>query len=79
MAHEVTFIGYSFPSTAAASGTLISEALKYSPREYVTVANQSHDESDEEISRCRYRSVLSENPDDRFHIVGAMDWIHGLP
>lgn len=77
-AHEVTFIGYSFPSTDMAARTLFSEALKDLPREDIAVVNLSHDASEAEAVRSRYRSVLDGIPDDRFHFEGALDWLRGL-
>ena len=77
-AHEVTFIGYSFPTTDMAARTLFSEALKDLPRDYITVVNLSREDSEAEITRRRYRSVLGDMPDERFHFDGALEWIRGL-
>lgn len=77
-AHEVTFIGYSFPTTDMAARTLFSEALKDLPREDITVVNLGREESEADGIRRRYRSVLDEIPDDRFHFEGALEWIRGL-
>ena len=77
-AHEVTFIGYSFPTTDMAARTLFSEALKDLPREDITVVNLSREESEAEVTRRRYRSVLGDIPDGQFHFDGALEWIRGL-
>jgi hypothetical protein len=77
-AHEVTFIGYSFPTTDMAARTLFSEALKDLPREDINVVNLSREDSEAEATRRRYRSVLGEIPDNRFHFDGALEWIKGL-
>ena len=77
-AHEVTFIGYSFPSTDMAARTLFSEALKDLPREDINVINLGREDSDAEITRGRYRSALGDIPDERFHFDGALEWIRGL-
>ena len=78
-AHEVTFVGYSFPTTDVAAQTLFSEALKDLPRENINVVNLRGDDSDEEITRARYRSVLGDIPDEKFHFEGALEWIRSLP
>ena len=78
-AHEVTFIGYSFPATDIAARTLFSEALKDLPREDINVVNLSQDESVAEATRGQYRSVLGEIPDECFHFEGALEWIRNLP
>ncbi len=77
-AHEVTFIGYSFPTTDMAAQTLFSEALKDLPREDITVVNLSREESDAEATKGRYRSVLGNIPDGQFHFDGALEWIRSL-
>ena len=78
-AHEVTFIGYSFPTTDMAARTLFSEALKDLPREDITVVNLGRDESEAESTRETYRSVFGHIPAGQFHFDGALDWIRGLP
>ena len=78
-AHEVTFIGYSFPATDMAARTLFSEALKDLPREDITIVNLSREESEAEVTRERYRSVLGDIPDGQFHFDGALEWIRSLP
>ena len=78
-AHEVTFIGYSFPATDMAARTLFSEALEDLPREDITVVNLSGDDSEAETTRDRYRSVFGHIPDGQFHFDGALEWIRGLP
>ncbi len=77
-AHEVTFIGYSFPTTDMAARTLFSEALKDLPRDDITVVNLSRDESEAAMTHRRYRSVLGDIPDERFHFGGALEWIGSL-
>ena len=62
-----------------AARTLFSEALKDLPRDDITVVNLSREDSEAEITRTRYRSVLGDVPDERFHFDGALDWIRGLP
>ena len=78
-AHEVTFIGYSFPTTDVAARTLFSEALKDLPRQDITVVNLSREDSEAEITRSRYRSVFGDMPDQQFQFDGALEWIRGLP
>ena len=77
-AHEVTFIGYSFPTTDMAARTLFSEALKDLPRDDINVVNLSRDDSEAEMTRRRYRSVLGDIPDERFHFGGALEWVRHL-
>ena len=77
-AHEVTFIGYSFPTTDMAARTLFSEALKDLPRDDINVVNLSQEDTETEAVRRRYRSVLGDIPDERFHFDGALEWIRGL-
>ena len=77
-AHEVMFIGYSFPTTDMAARTLFSEALKDLPRDDINVVNLSRDDSEAEMTRRRYRSVLGDIPDERFHFGGALEWIRHL-
>lgn len=74
-AHEVTFIGYSFPTTDMAARTLFSEALEDLPPEDITVVNLN---SEAETTRERYRSVFGHIPDGQFHFGGALEWIRGL-
>ena len=77
-AHEVTFIGYSFPTTDMAARTLFSEALKDLPRDDITVVNLSREDSEAESTRRRYRSALGDIPDERFHFGGALEWMRHL-
>ena len=77
-AHEVTFVGYSFPTTDTAARTLFSEALKDLPRDDITVVNLSREEPEAELTRRRYPSVFGDIPDERFHFGGALKWIRGL-
>lgn len=78
-AHEVTFVGYSFPTTDMAARTLFSEALKDLPKEDIHVVNLAHDESHAQETRSAYRSALGDIPDAQFHFQGALDWISRLP
>ena len=77
-AHEVTFVGYSFPTTDMAARTLFSEALQDLPQENITVVNLSRDGSEAEATREKYRSVFGDIPDGQFHFDGALEWIMGL-
>ena len=78
-AHEVTFIGYSFPTTDMAAQTLFSEALKDLPPEDINVVNWSSEDSEAETTRRRYRSVLGRDiPDKQFYFDGALEWIRDL-
>ena len=74
-AHEVTFIGYSFPTTDMAARTLFSEALKDLPRDDINVVNLSREGTDAEATRRQYRLVLGDIPDKQFHFGGALEWI----
>ncbi|MDD9963886.1 MAG: SIR2 family protein [Gammaproteobacteria bacterium] len=78
-AHEVTFIGYSFPTTDMAAWTLFSEALIDLPRKDIHVVNLAHDESQAEETRSAYRSALGDIPDAQFRFEGALSWIRDLP
>lgn len=78
-AHEVTFLGYSFPTTDVAARTLFSEALKDLPREDIHIVNLASADSDIRSTRTAYRSVLGDIPDDQFQFDGALDWIRRLP
>ena len=78
-AHEVTFVGYSFPTTDMAARTLFSEALKDLPKEDIHVVNLARDESDTQQTRSAYRSALGDIPDAQFQFQGALDWIGCLP
>ena len=77
-AHEVTFIGYSFPATDMAARTLFSEALKDLPPQDINVVNLCRDDTEAEATRGRYRSILDNIPDEKFHFEGALKWIQGL-
>ena len=77
-AHEVTFIGYSFPTTDMAARTLFTEALKDLPRDDVNVVNLSREDSEAETTRARYRSVLGDIRDEQFYFDGALEWIQRL-
>lgn len=78
-AHEVTFLGYSFPATDIAARTLFSEALKDLPREDIHVVNLASDDSQAENIRTTYRSALGDISEAQFHLNGALDWIRRLP
>ena len=74
-AHEVTFIGYSFPATDMAARTLFSEALETLSPDNISVVNLCQDKSDAERTRQSYRSVLGEIPESQFHFDGALNWM----
>ncbi len=78
-AQELTFIGYSFPTTDMAVRTLIFEALKDLSLEKINVVNLSGDYSESEVTRERYREVFGSIPDRQFHFDGALKWIRNLP
>ena len=79
-AHEVTFVGYSFPTTDVAARTLFAEALKDLPREDIHVVNLASADSEVRSTRAAYRAVLGDDiPDDHFQFDGALDWIRRLP
>ena len=78
-AHQVTFIGYSFPTTDIAVRTLFSEAMEDLPRENIAIVNRASDESGAEATRSAYRAALGHIPDEQFHFGGALEWIRGLP
>ena len=77
--HQVTFIGYSFPTTDIAVRTLFSEAMEDLPRENITIVNLASDESGEGDTRKAYRAALGPIPDEQFHFGGALEWIRDLP
>ncbi len=77
-AHEVTFIGYSFPTTDIAARTLFSEALKDLPPESIKIVNLNQDEAEKVKTQERYRLVLGDIPDEQFHWGGALEWIRNL-
>ena len=78
-ADQVTFIGYSFPTTDIAVRTLFSEAMEDLPRENITIVNLARDEAGEDITRKAYRAALGPIPDDQFYFGGAVEWIRDLP
>ena len=78
-AHEVTFLGYSFPTTDAAARTLFSEALKDLPRGDVHIVNFASSDFESVTTRTAYRSVLGDIPEEQFQFDGALDWIRRLP
>ena len=77
-AENVTFIGYSFPSTDLAARTLFSEALRDLPRENMSVVDLAVEEVEIDRFKARYRSILGEIPDHRFSFDGAASWIRAL-
>ena len=78
-ASEVTFVGYSFPTTDIAARTLFSEALKDLPKEDIHVINLADCKSQARETKCAYRSVLGDIPDAQFQFQGALNWIRDLP
>ena len=78
-AHQVTFIGYSFPTTDIAVRTLFSEAMEDLPRENITIVNLAGDESGADATRTAYRAALGHIPDEQFQFDGALEWIRDLP
>ena len=77
--HQVTFIGYSFPTTDIAVRTLFSEAMEDLPRENITIVNLARDELEIDATREAYRSALGYIPDEQFYFSGALEWIRDLP
>ena len=78
-AHQVTFIGYSFPTTDIAVRTLLAEAMEDLPRENITIVNLANDERAADATREAYRAALGPIPDEQFYFGGALEWIRGLP
>ena len=78
-ADQVTFIGYSFPTTDIAVRTLFGEAMEDLPRENITIVNLARDEAGKDIARKAYRAALGPIPDEQFHFGGALERIRGLP
>ena len=78
-AHEVYFIGYSFPSTDIAARTMFFEALADLPREDLHIVNLPRDESHVEEIKTAYRNALGDIPDSQFQFDGALSWIQDLP
>ena len=78
-ADEVTFIGYSFPTTDIAVRTLFSEAMEDLPRDNIAIVNLAGDESEADATRTAYRTALGHIPDEQFHFGGALEWIRRLP
>ena len=78
-AHEVTFVGYSFPMADMAARTPFSESLKDLPSEDIHIVNLANADSGIVSTRAAYRSVLGDVPDDQFQFDGALDWIRALP
>ena len=91
-AHEVTFIGYSFPTTDIAVRTLFSEAMEDLPRENITIVNLASDESEADASWHEPRtapllvisptsSSISTVPSNGFAVYrcSAKDYASGFP
>ncbi len=78
-AHEVYFLGYSFPSTDIAARTLFLEGLADLPREDIHIVNLASNESQIKEVKAAYRSTLGDIPDSQFQFRGALGWIQGLP
>ena len=78
-ADQVTFIGYSFPTTDIAVRTLFAEAMEDLPRDNITIVNFASDKSGKNATRTAYRTALGHIPDEQFHFDGALDWIRRLP
>ena len=79
-AHEVTFIGYSFPTTDVAARTLFWEALRDLPREDIHIVNLADSEHEADRIRASYRKALDNDlPNAQFEFGGALDWIRQLP
>ena len=57
-AHELTFIGSSFPATGSAARTSFFEALEDIPREDINAVDLSLSNSGAEFARERYRFAL---------------------
>ena len=77
-AENVTFIGYSFPSTDLAARILFSEALRDLPRESMSVVDVATEKVEIDRFKARYRSARGEIPDHRFSFDGAESWIRAL-
>ncbi|MDE2807315.1 MAG: hypothetical protein OXN90_02755 [Gemmatimonadota bacterium] len=52
--------------------------LKNLPRDDITVVNLSREDSEAETTPRRYRAVLGDIPDERFHFDGALEWMGSL-
>ena len=78
-AHQVTFIGYSFPTTDIAVRTLFAEAMEDLPRENITIVNLASDAFEVDATREAYRAALGPIPDEQFYFGGALEWIRNLP
>ncbi len=78
-ADQITFIGYSFPTTDIAVRTLFAEAMEDLPRDNVTIVNLADDDDEADATRTAYRAALGHIPDEQFHFDGALDWIRRLP
>ena len=79
IADQVTFVGYSFPTTDIAVRTLFAEAMEDLPRENITIVNLASDVTEADAARSAYRAALGPIPDEQFHFGGALEWIRGLP
>ena len=78
-ADQVTFIGYSFPTTDIAVRTLFAEAMEDLPRENITIVNLASEESAADATQTAYRAALGHIPDEQFYFDGALEWIRNLP
>ena len=77
-AHNVTFVGYSFPATDMAAQTLFSEALRDIPRDAINIVNLARTEAEEKSIMERYRRILGRISDRQFDFSGALEWSRKL-
>lgn len=77
-AHQVVFIGYSFPTTDIAVRTLFDEALKDLPRTDISVVNYASEQGERQAIIDRYRTVVGDIPDEQFDFRGALEWSRDL-
>ena len=78
-AHEVSFVGYSFPETDSMARTLFTEALGDLPRSKINVVNFASNEDEIDATRRRYRNVLGDEiHDQQFNFDGTREWIRRL-
>ncbi len=77
-ARNVTFVGYSFPTTDMAAQTLFSEALRDIRPSSIRVVNLASEESERNRIVERYREVLGGIPDAQFDFSGALGWSRTL-
>ncbi len=74
-ASRVVFIGYSFPITDLASRSLIGEALRREPSRLVEVVDFKPFPEGQTALKGRYREVLGDLDDSKFHFGGAEERI----